>query len=52
MGIPLIVRDPRAGADVSRGTVDERLVETIDALPTFLDALGLPPPTIAWKAAH
>ena len=42
VGIPLIVRDPRASADVSRGTVDERLVETIDALPTFLDALGLP----------
>ena len=42
VGVPLIVRDPRAAADVSRGTVDERLVETIDALPTFLDALGLP----------
>jgi arylsulfatase A-like enzyme len=41
VGIPLIVRDPRP-ADISRGTVDERLVETIDALPTFLDALGLP----------
>lgn len=42
MGVPLIVRDPRASADVSRGSVDARLVETIDALPTFLDALGLP----------
>ncbi|MBS7598792.1 alkaline phosphatase family protein [Pseudomonas sp. RC2C2] len=42
VGVPLIVRDPRAAADVSRGTVDERLVETIDALPTFLEALGLP----------
>lgn len=42
VGVPLIVRDPRAAADVSRGTVDERLVETIDALPTFLDVLGLP----------
>ncbi|MDF3203306.1 alkaline phosphatase family protein [Pseudomonas sp. 1912-s] len=42
VGIPLIVRDPRAAADISRGTVDERLVETIDALPTFLQALGLP----------
>ncbi|MCU1717387.1 alkaline phosphatase family protein [Pseudomonas sp. 5P_3.1_Bac2] len=46
VGVPLIVRDPRAEADSSRGTVDERLVETIDALPTFLDALGLP------SAAH
>ncbi len=42
VGVPLIVRDPRANADASRGTVDDRLVETIDALPTFLDALGLP----------
>ncbi|GFM59911.1 alkaline phosphatase family protein [Pseudomonas capsici] len=42
VGVPLIVRDPRPAADVTRGSVDERLVETIDALPTFLDALGLP----------
>ena len=42
VGVPLIVRDPRAAADSTRGTVDERLVETIDALPTFLEALGLP----------
>ena len=41
VGVPLIVRDPRAAADVTRGTVDERLAETIDALPTFLQALGL-----------
>jgi arylsulfatase A-like enzyme len=34
VGVPLIVRDPRGG--YHRGTVDERLVETIDALPTFL----------------
>ena len=43
VGVPLIVRDPRAAADATRGTVDDRLAETIDALPTFLDALGLPP---------
>lgn len=42
VGVPLIVRDPRAAADSRRGSVDERLVETIDALPTFLEALGLP----------
>lgn len=42
VGVPLIVRDPRVEADGSRGSVDERLVETIDALPTFLEALGLP----------
>jgi len=42
VGVPLIVRDPRAAADATRGQVDQRLVETIDALPTFLQALGLP----------
>ncbi|MBV4460927.1 alkaline phosphatase family protein [Pseudomonas sp. COR58] len=42
VGVPLIVRDPRAAADITRGSVDERLAETIDALPTFLEALGLP----------
>jgi arylsulfatase A-like enzyme len=42
VGVPLIVRDPRAAADATRGQADERLVETIDALPTFLEALGLP----------
>lgn len=42
VGVPLIIRDPRPAADVTRGTVDARLVETIDALPTFLEALGLP----------
>ena len=42
VGVPLIVRDPRTAADSSRGSVDQRLVETIDALPTFLEALGLP----------
>lgn len=42
VGVPLIVRDPRAAADITRGTVDDRLAETIDALPTFLQALGLP----------
>lgn len=41
VGVPLIVRDPRAAADVTRGTVDARLAETIDALPTFLQALGV-----------
>jgi arylsulfatase A-like enzyme len=41
VGVPLIVRDPRTAADVTRGTVDDRLAETIDALPTFLQALGI-----------
>lgn len=38
--IPLIVRDPRPGAAASRGTVCDALVESIDLLPTFLEAAG------------
>ena len=38
--IPMIVYDPDASADATRGTADDRLVEAIDVLPTFLDALG------------
>ncbi len=37
--IPMIVVDPDASADASRGTTDDRLVEAIDILPTCLDAL-------------
>ena len=37
--IPMILRDPRATADASRGTVSSALVEAIDLVPTFLDAL-------------
>ena len=38
--IPMIVVDPDAAADASRGRADNRLVEAIDVLPTCLDALG------------
>lgn len=41
MNVPLIVADPRAAADTTRGRIDERFVETIDMVPTILDALGL-----------
>lgn len=41
--IPLIVCDPSPAADGARGTVCDELVEAIDLLPTFLDALGAPP---------
>lgn len=37
--LPMIVVDPDAAADGRRGTVDDRLVEAIDILPTCLDAL-------------
>lgn len=38
--VPLIVYDPRASADASRGTVCTDLVESIDLVPTFIEACG------------
>ncbi|MBF0287074.1 MAG: alkaline phosphatase family protein [SAR324 cluster bacterium] len=38
--IPLIVHDPRPQADVTRGTQSSELVEAIDLLPTFIEAVG------------
>jgi arylsulfatase A-like enzyme len=40
--VPLIVYDPDAAADATRGTVETRFVEAIDLVPTFLEALQLP----------
>lgn len=42
--VPFIVVDPRESADATRGTAEGRFVESIDVLPTMLDALGLPVP--------
>jgi arylsulfatase A-like enzyme len=42
--IPMIIRDPRAEANGTRGTVVERFTETVDTMPTILDWLGLPIP--------
>lgn len=42
--VPLIVVDPRPAADATRGTVDARFVESVDVVPTVLDALGVPAP--------
>lgn len=39
--VPLIVRDPRAEADVGRGAVVERFTEAVDVMPTILEWLGL-----------
>lgn len=39
--VPMIVFDPAREANGTRGTVDDRLVEAIDVVPTILDALGL-----------
>jgi arylsulfatase A-like enzyme len=41
--IPLIVYDPSSEADGARGSVCDELVEAIDLIPTFLEALGADP---------
>jgi arylsulfatase A-like enzyme len=41
--VPLIVYDPAPEADRKRGTTCSALVEAIDLLPTFLEALGADP---------
>jgi arylsulfatase A-like enzyme len=38
--VPLIVYDPRAEADATRGQVRDELVEAIDLAPTFLSFFG------------
>ncbi len=38
--IPLIIYDPSSKADATRGTVCDKLVESIDLLPTFVEACG------------
>ncbi|MEM6311144.1 MAG: alkaline phosphatase family protein [Pseudomonadota bacterium] len=35
--VPLIIYDPRAAADKTRGTASDHLVEGIDLAPTFID---------------
>ncbi len=42
--VPLIVLDPSAQADATRGTQCREMVEAIDLLPTFLEWLDLPRP--------
>ncbi|MFT5530579.1 MAG: arylsulfatase A-like enzyme [Candidatus Poriferisodalaceae bacterium] len=37
---PMIIVDPRPAADAQRGTISSELVEAIDLVPTFLEALG------------
>ena len=39
--VPCIVMDPDTRADTTRGTVDNRFVEAVDMVPTFLEALGV-----------
>ena len=42
--IPMIIRDPRAEASATRGTIVETFTETIDTMPTILEWLGLDVP--------
>lgn len=39
--VPLIIVDPRSYADQTRGESIDHMVESIDILPTILDALGI-----------
>ena len=43
--VPFIVMDPRAEADATRGSVEQRFVEGVDVAPTILEALGLAVPS-------
>ena len=38
--IPMIVCDPSPRADATRGTADDRFVEAVDLLPTFVEFAG------------
>lgn len=38
--IPLIVYDPSEEADATRGRVESRFAESVDVVPTIIDALG------------
>lgn len=42
--IPMIVRDPDASANGTRGSIVEKFTETIDTMPTILDWMGQPSP--------
>jgi arylsulfatase A-like enzyme len=42
--IPMIVRDPDASANGTRGRIVEKFTETIDTMPTVLDWMGQPSP--------
>ena len=41
--VPLIIYDPSAEADATRGTTCDALVESIDLAPTFVDVAGAEP---------
>lgn len=43
VGVPLLIRDPRPEADATRGRVEEALVQSIDVLPSILEAFAVEP---------
>lgn len=43
--IPLIIRDPRARSDATRGRQLDLFSENVDIMPTMLDWLGIEPPS-------
>jgi arylsulfatase A-like enzyme len=43
--VPFIVVDPRAAANATRGTVEQRFVEAVDVAPTVLEALNIALPS-------
>ena len=42
--VPMIIVDPRQKADATRGTACAELIEGIDMVPTFIEAIDLPVP--------
>ena len=44
MRVPLIIRDPSAEADATRGQVFDTFVESIDIAPTILEFMDIAPP--------
>ncbi|MCB4771668.1 alkaline phosphatase family protein [Ancylobacter sp. Lp-2] len=42
--IPLIIRDPRPAVDKGRGKLLDSFTESVDVLPTLLEAAGVPTP--------
>jgi arylsulfatase A-like enzyme len=38
--IPLVIADPNPACDTTRGSIESRLVEAIDVLPTFIELAG------------
>ena len=38
--VPMIIYDPAPAADSTRGSVETRLMESIDLVPTFIEAVG------------